>query len=81
MSPMGSPHPKSLSQAWERDFEDLLPFSQFWEKGLGDEGGSSTCKGDMLPTRRVSPRRVTRDTKCACDECPRVFRPPPKSVR
>jgi hypothetical protein len=29
---------KSLSQAWERDFEVLLPFSQFWEKGLGDEG-------------------------------------------
>jgi hypothetical protein len=32
------PHPKSLSQAWERDFEAFLPFSQTWEKGLGDEG-------------------------------------------
>jgi len=23
---------------WERDFEIWLPFSQTWEKGLGDEG-------------------------------------------
>jgi len=23
---------------WERDFEIWLPFSQVWEKGLGDEG-------------------------------------------
>jgi NlpC/P60 family/Bacterial dipeptidyl-peptidase Sh3 domain len=42
-----SPHPKSLS-LWERDFEVLLPFSQ-WEKGLGDEGCFSSCKPDMLP--------------------------------
>ncbi|NEO34429.1 MAG: NACHT domain-containing protein [Symploca sp. SIO3C6] len=32
-----SPHPKSLSQAWESDFQELLPCSQDWEKGLGDE--------------------------------------------
>jgi hypothetical protein len=40
----GSPLPKSLSQFWERDFEPLfrLPFSQYWEKGLGDEGDSKT---------------------------------------
>ncbi|NEP02900.1 MAG: NACHT domain-containing protein [Symploca sp. SIO2E9] len=31
-------HPKSLSQAWERDFQQLLPCSQGWEKELGDEG-------------------------------------------
>jgi hypothetical protein len=43
-SDLGSPHPKSLSQFWERDFEHgfLLPFSQYWEKGLGDEGDSKT---------------------------------------
>ena len=34
------PHPKSLSQFWARDFDPspLAPFSQGWEKGLGDEG-------------------------------------------
>ncbi len=35
-----------LSQAWERDFEVLLPFSQFWDKGLGDE--SDLQKWDAL---------------------------------
>jgi hypothetical protein len=35
VNPIG-PHPKSLSQSWERDFKQfLLPFSQGWEKGLG----------------------------------------------
>jgi hypothetical protein len=34
------PHPKSLSQAWERDFEKtnatefLLPIAQNWERGV-----------------------------------------------
>jgi hypothetical protein len=38
------PHPKSLSQAWERDSEKtnvtevLLPIAQNWERGLGGEG-------------------------------------------
>jgi hypothetical protein len=43
MSPL-RPHPKSLSQAWERDFEAFLPFSQIWEKGLGDEGKCSNLQ-------------------------------------
>jgi hypothetical protein len=33
------PHPESFCQNWERDFNPFsLPFSQVWEKGLGDEG-------------------------------------------
>jgi hypothetical protein len=57
-----SPHPKSLS-LWERDFEVLLPFFQ-WEKGLGDEGCSFTCKPDMLPPhRKLAKKRFTRQKK------------------
>ncbi|MBW4622906.1 MAG: methyltransferase domain-containing protein [Cyanosarcina radialis HA8281-LM2] len=37
---LASPHPQSLSQAWERDLKPLLPFSTPGEKGLGDEGRS-----------------------------------------
>ncbi len=32
------PHPRSLSQAWEKDFEILHPVSQNWEKEFGDVG-------------------------------------------
>jgi hypothetical protein len=51
------PHPKSLSQSWERDFEDfndLLPFSQNWEKGLGDEGEHTDGQSDkLLPSNLI----------------------------
>ncbi len=56
MSPL-RPHPKSLSQFWERDFErfsSLLPIlgeacPELVEGGLGDEGNTGVCKRDMLP--------------------------------
>ncbi len=60
MSPL-RPHPKSLSQDWERDFErfsSLLPIlaeacPELVEGGLGDEGNTGICKRDMLPLLRV----------------------------
>ncbi len=56
MSPL-RPHPKSLCQYWERDFErfsSLLPIlaeacPELVEGGLGDEGNTGICKRDMLP--------------------------------
>jgi len=32
------PHPQLLSQTWERGQDFRFPFSQTWEKRLGDEG-------------------------------------------
>ncbi len=56
MSPL-RPHPKSLSQDWERDFERFFSPSpnigeacpEPVEGGVGDEGNTGICKRDMLP--------------------------------
>ncbi len=56
MSPL-RPHPKSLPQYWERDFERFFSPSpnigeacpELVEGGVGDEGNTRICKRDMLP--------------------------------
>ena len=56
MSPL-RPHPKSLSQSWERDFEQFFSpshnigeaYPELVEGGVGDEGNTGICKRDMLP--------------------------------
>ena len=56
MSPL-RPHPKSLSQSWERDSERFFSPSpnigeacpELVEWGVGDEGNTEICKRDMLP--------------------------------
>ena len=55
---------------WERDFEIWLPFSQAWEKGLGDEGifgllqevyrAFTRWRGDV-PPKRLYPILLTFD--------------------
>ena len=61
MSPL-RPHPKSLSQSWERDFERFFSPSpnigkacpELVEGGVGDEGNTGICKRDMLPVAIAS---------------------------
>jgi hypothetical protein len=54
MSPL-RPHPKSLSQSWERDFERFFSPSPNIGEACpelvegGDEGNTGICKRDMLP--------------------------------
>jgi hypothetical protein len=56
MSPL-RPHPKSLSQDWERDFERFFSPSpnigeacpELVEGGVWDESNTGICKRDMLP--------------------------------
>ena len=45
-----SPHLQPLSQSWERG-EIQFPFSQRWEKGLGDEGVAARSAGETLSAK------------------------------
>ena len=65
MSPL-RPHPKSLSQDWEGDFERFFSPSpnigeacpELVEGGVEDEGNTGICKRDMLPILRHILRHI-----------------------